>query len=239
MESQTLWSFLVDYGLAVLPYWWLLTAGTAMGLVDIVAKASGKDVPIPPRWIWRILVAGIIVAQVLVYKDLKTTTEGLSGTLGNTAVMKASGTGEAIVVVELSVTNTGSPTAVQGYGLQLEYDGIKQPKEGFFLPEYAPPSGIPAIRPDGTVALVIKPDDQIWEKTKTPIPTGGYQDGWAIYLISGVQADDIRERTITFKVSFHDVYRHVYHVSSTGKRLHLDFPPYRHPGGSGPFEHSQ
>jgi hypothetical protein len=127
-------------------YWWALVPDLALGSVDLVAKWRSKDIHIKRKWYVRLFVCGLIFAQLLAYKDLKRTTDGMSGQIlnvGNSLWPVPGGDAKVILsMIEVSVTNTGNPSAVIGWGLQVTVDGKVYPSEtSVFNPEYISPSG--------------------------------------------------------------------------------------------------
>jgi hypothetical protein len=233
MAQQEWVPFLEHYLAAVIGYWKLFVLDGVLAGVDGINWWRGKELRVPKKYIVWLFFAALIGAQMFVYRDLKGSTEGLSGSIVNEAVAQHADTGTAVVPMELTLANTGNPTAVTGFQLSLTYDGVRHPA----MSSYISPAGMPIHRnPTGELDVLMKPEDQISEKARTPLPTGGILSGWVVYDLIDIKKTDIFDKAVIFDVVFWDVYGHEYHARTTGKRNGMHKPMYMLPGDAGPLE---
>lgn len=128
-----------------------------------------------------------------------------------------------------SVRNIGAPTVVEGWSLDIEYGGAK------FLP-------IQAFIPDGyrlfdeghRVVATFRRQDALYEKTASPVPTGGLERGWLRYIVKGLRDEDRHKSGIKYTLHFSDVRGKAYTAVqiSTGQKS----PPQYLPGAEQPFK---
>jgi hypothetical protein len=69
--QETTWQSVWAAIQAMFGWWYVLVPGIVLSLIDVWERAHGKELPIPPRWIIRTIVAGLFVAQILAYADLR------------------------------------------------------------------------------------------------------------------------------------------------------------------------
>jgi len=75
VATDTEVGLLEDYCWQVIQWWYVLIPGVLFAVIDIVERSKKKDAPIPTRWIVWTLVAGLIVAQFLAYRDMHKSTQ--------------------------------------------------------------------------------------------------------------------------------------------------------------------
>ena len=206
-------SFLWNYLITVGSFWWFLVVDGALVVIDIVAKARGKEWPIPPRWLLRIAVAGLICAQVFAYKELKGNTESLSGEVGDILAGRYETTQHTFALINMTVNNTGNPTYSNNYRLHLQFGSIDK----WFHPTAIPPQGMTYahVTTPNQPRLRLTPDDQIMYKTEHPISTGDGQNGWMLYDLGDVNLESLAVAQVTWTITFQDIHKHTYSASKT------------------------
>jgi hypothetical protein len=65
------WDMFITYLKDLLSWWYALIPGILLSVFDVVERARKERPPIEPKWIIRFLVAGIVVAQFLTYRDFR------------------------------------------------------------------------------------------------------------------------------------------------------------------------
>jgi hypothetical protein len=267
LADATWGDFLAKYGSAVWDYWYAIVLGGALFIVDIIERVKGKDVPFLSTIAAPVLFLTLIFSELLAahalyvtqdsqYASLKSSYDeldkqnktqaaqmmGLHGQLGTIEMMAEPRTGTAVILLNIAVTNTGNPTIAQGFNLQLTYGGTVYPQVGLYHPEYAPPYGMVAAAVKGKSLIPemrFTNEDQIFEKARTPIPSGGYVNGWAFYRLDGVKSDIFTDGIMVVDVAFTDVYGHMYHAKQISRRNPTEHLPGSFlPGSSAPFERS-
>lgn len=97
------------------------------------------------------------------------------------------------------VSNTGIPSVAEGWRLDVQTKEVTQSfKASLFMKNFPIPAS------GSSPAIVIRPQDMIYEKATNPIPTGGTIRGWLIFALHGLEPSQLQPNT-KLTLRFRDV----------------------------------
>jgi|ERR1039458_4303083 hypothetical protein len=210
MPSGTWGEFLWSYAIAVWNFWYTIVLGVLLFVVDIVERKRGKELPFlskisVPTLLLTILISELLGAHTLYddqqnqyaslhgqYDDLNRKNEqllarmtGLHPELGTVQMLIEPRLKTPVLLINIGIRNSGNPTVARGFDLRIKLKGTVYPSTDYYHPQYIPGAGIVPVDEKGKPEMRIVNDDQIVEKASTPIPSGGYVNGWLVYRLAG------------------------------------------------------
>jgi hypothetical protein len=198
---------LLQFIQAVFLRWSNLITGGVVALLWL-AYEKFADRQIPMRTFIYILSAGLFIAVFGAWREqvLKVrATRGLHAEIRQTAIGQNSQ--QACIVLFLTITNTGSPTIINGLNADIAFEGGKLSD----VPAHEFGSDNQMNLPDGSVAS-IEPSDILYEKLVTPVLTGGLVQGYVQYRLPGISSKQLLENGCQITIHFQDAWQNKYVV---------------------------
>jgi hypothetical protein len=118
--------------------------------------------------------------------------------------------------IQFSIRNLGMPSIAEKFYLNLFVDGKK-----FFIPDRAVPPAIELVTLNPPYKLTFHQNDMIYEKTISPLPTGGMVRGWLYFDVTEAHLDRnaLNDTNVLWVVAFRDVTGKEYFVTNYNHRI--------------------
>src|SRR5579863_1125415 len=174
---------------AVMGHWYALIPGVALSVIDIIERLRGKEVPIPLRWLFRLFVAGLILAQFMAYWDLRkeiiSSHPDLRPKLDSVMVAPAGqNNSDSLVGILGAIRNFVAPGTVADIELTYQVGPNK-----YTVTWVAEPGDATLATSPGHTTTLLASRYLSAQGRKEPIPTNSQISGWMIGAIKGVPMD--------------------------------------------------
>jgi hypothetical protein len=226
------WDVFTNYCKLVIGWWYVLIPGVLMSVIDIIERQRDKTLPIQPRWVWRSLVCGLVLAQFLVYREAEAQHQAdvatlsaritvleqqrprLVGSIEQTYQGDASGSDKnmypGLVVLDVRIRNLGTPSIAEAWHLLIRAaNGKEEMDDAWMLP---PKLWFTKLDERDRKLHVFRDFDKdaLYNKALTPIPTGGEVVGKLVFRTRLLTAEEINVRGTRLTLTFFDAYGNSY-----------------------------
>jgi hypothetical protein len=216
---ENLWSYIV----AVFSHWaTLATGGGVMALLAIWEHHTGTTVPKKVYWV--IMIVFMVAAMFLAWRDERIASVNarqslarneqelaeerrrnrpdLSGIIDEVGMgQPADGSLKTAIFLTVSVRNKGgAPSVAEAWTVEITIPGIG-PKAAPIVYSDQPFE----LHREGRSTVVRAPSETIYEKTATPIPSGGMTRGTLVCFLDGITKDQAWQAGTTIRVKFEDI----------------------------------
>jgi hypothetical protein len=215
------------YCKAVADWWYTLIPGFVLSIVDIIERSRGKEIPIQPRWVFRAFVCGLVFAQFLAYRDASNSAESSMTRLrtDNThltdennrlkndrvphlvAVLDESILGDAPqfhaaqAFLAITIKNVGVMPSLA----QFVSAGVWIGNQRIEVDQLGIPNLLNLYGDNKKVLLQFHKQEAIYEKTVSPVPSGGQAVGWLRLIVPNYTEKQLRVQEARWELHFIDV----------------------------------
>ncbi len=219
--GQAIWEFIRAVG----KWWWAVIVDWLFGFLSLLVFVHGH-VAIPPAVSWGIIFFGFVLACFFAFRQIlkekyaleyerdearslvESRKPRLVGTVQQTIAGESPTDNTVMLLVYLTIKNTGEPSIVESYRIQIKSGSETIEGQLAWIPENLQ---LFDDGPQSKPARVISDADAIYQKTQVPIPSGGATSGYLMASFSGLKRDQVIASTVV--VTFKDVRGNEYSVA--------------------------
>ena len=182
---ETEWQIFVSNLEAVLDWWYALIPGLLLSLIDVVERSRGKEAPISPRWILRVFLIGMILAQYLAYRDLKKETVASKPDFSIYIGQSVTGDylGDTAAMPYVKVINRGADSSIVGWSAHFTSPTVNQSIELLHIQ-------VSRKYEWNGQSITIGPENDITNNTRM-VPRGATIDGRIVARIPGNHKEEL------------------------------------------------